>query len=312
MLHIIKTILKQYNHKSFVFSLIYQELSRVKAMALKGVDDETYLRVKFRVSTGERLNLRNPQTFNEKIQWLKLYNRNPLYTELVDKYTVRDYVEKKIGSQYLTKCYGVYSRFDEIDFDQLPDTFVIKCTHDCGSAIFCKSKKDFSISNAKRRINKALKQNYYYQGREWPYKNTIPRIIIEEYLGDNSKCSLYDYKFFCFDGIPKALFVASGRYSGDMRVDFFDIDFNKLPFERGYPNSDLDIEKPVNFDKMVELASALSEDIPFVRVDFYNIDGRVVFGELTFSPGGGMEVFRPKEWDYVFGSWIKLPKEKTI
>ena len=279
---------------------------------LSGVSDETYIRIKYKASTGERLNLNNPQTFNEKIQWLKIYYHNPLYTQLVDKYAVREYVESKIGKQYLTKCYGVFKSFDEIDLDQLPDRFVMKCTHDCGSAVLCKSKKDFNRDKVKRKLEEALLHNYYYQGREWPYKNVIPRIIVEEYLEDQKIADLYDYKVFCFNGLPKILFITSGRHSGDMRLDFYDLDFNKLPFERGYLNSKLEIKKPANFDLMIELASKLSHDIPFVRVDFYNIQGRIVFGEMTFSPGGGMETFKPKKWDYILGSWIKLPDEKVI
>lgn len=312
MIHDLKVMMRRIYHKNTVFGHFYKILSRGKARILSKIDDETYLKIKFKTSTGDDLNLKNPRTFNEKIQWLKLYYHAPLYTKLVDKYAVREYVEGKIGNQYLTDCYGVYLRFDDIDFNNLPDRFVIKCTHDCGSIVLCHSKSGLDYNKTRKKINTALSQNYYYQSREWPYKNVKPRIIVEEYLEDQNLKDLYDYKFFCFNGVPKALFVATGRQSGDMRIDFYDMNFNKLPFERGYPNSDKKLRKPANFDKMVELAQTLSAGIPFVRVDFYDIGERIVFGEMTFSPGGGMEVFKPKKWDYIWGSWISLPEKKVL
>lgn len=312
MIYIIKAKVRKLYHKNKYFGQLYKILSNYKAALLSKMDDESFIKKKYKASTGETLDLNNPRTFNEKIQWLKLYNHMPLYTQLVDKYNVRDYVKEKIGEEYLTKCYGVYLRFEDIDFDKLPNKFVIKCTHDCGSVVLCDSKSKIDKSKIGKKLNSALSRNYYYQGREWPYKNVIPRIIVEEYLEDHTTNDLYDYKFFCFNGVPKVLFVSIGRQAGNLQLNFYDLEFNKLPFERGYPNFDKRIPKPKNFEKMIELAAKLSEGIPFVRVDFYDFEDRIVFGEMTFSPGGGMEVFKPRKWDYVFGSWINLPNEKTI
>lgn len=312
MIHIIKSNVRKLYHKNKYFGQLYKMLSNYKAALLSKMDDESFIKRKYKASTGEILDLKKPRSFNEKIQWLKLYNHIPLYTQLVDKYSVREYVKEKIGEEYLTKCYGVYSKFENIDFDKLPDKFVIKCTHDCGSVVLCDSKSKINMSKIGKKLNAALSRNYYYQGREWPYKNVIPRIIIEEYLEDHTTNDLYDYKFFCFSGVPKVLFVSIGRQEGNLQLNFYDMGFNKLPFERGYPNFDVNIPKPKNFKKMIELATKLSEGIPFVRVDFYDIEGRIVFGEMTFSPGGGMEVFKPKEWDYILGQWIELPANKVI
>lgn len=312
MIHRVKSKMRRLYHKNPYFGSLYKKASSIKATLLSKMNDELFLKIKFKTSTGESLDLNNPQSFNEKIQWLKLYNRIPLYTQLVDKYGVRDYVKEKIGEKYLTKCYGIYNHFEDIVFDDLPDKFVLKCTHDCGSVVLCDSNSRIDMVKVSKKLNSALARNYFYQGREWPYKNVEPRIIAEEYLEDQTTKDLYDYKFFCFNGVPKVLFIAIGRQAGNLQLNFYDMDFNKLPFERGYPNYDKKIPKPKNFKKMIELAAILSEGIPFVRVDFYDIEDRIVFGEMTFSPGGGMEVFKPKKWDYILGEWIELPANKVI
>lgn len=279
---------------------------------LKSLSDEEFLRRMWRLRMNYELDLDNPKTFNEKIQWLKLYDRNPLYTELVDKYNVKKYVEKVIGKKYVIPVVGgAWKSANEIDFSELPDRFVLKCNHDCGSVVICNEKKDFNYKLAKNKLNKALKKNYYLQGREWPYKNVEPCIFAEEYMEDESGYELKDYKFFCFDGVPKMMFVASDRMSiEETKFDFFDMEFNQLPFTNGHPNSSLLPKRPHYFDEMKELASKLSAGIPHVRVDFYETNNNVYFGEMTFYHWGGMVQFDPIEWDYIIGKWIKLPERK--
>ena len=312
MIHIIKRKIRKLYHKYKYFGLFYQKLSRLKVDLLSKMSDESYVKIKYKTSTGEKLRLNNPRSFNEKLQWLKLYYHVPLYTQLVDKYSVREYVKEKIGEEYLTKCYGIYSRFEDIEFDKLPDKFVIKCTHDCGSVVLCDSKSKLDMRKIGRKLNTSLSHNYYYQSREWPYKNVIPRIIVEEYLEDRLTKDLNDYKFYCFNGVPKVFFISSGRKAGDLRLNYYDMKFHKLPFECDYPNFERKIEKPKNFEKMIELAAKLSIGIPFVRVDFYNIEGRIVFGEMTFFDSGGAAVFKPKKWNYILGKWIDLPAHKVL
>ena len=273
--------------------------------------DEDYLKKAYEIKVGKELDLNNPQSFNEKIQWLKIHDRNPSYTNLVDKYEVKKYIEEKIGSEYIIPSIGVYDNFDDIDFTKLPNQFVIKCTHDSGGLVVVKDKTKFDYKKAKKKINKSLKRNYYWRTREWPYKDIKPRIIIEEYMEDKKYHELVDYKILCFDGKAKILFTCSERFSEDgLKVTFFDMDWNKLPFERKYKSSKKDIEKPLNYDKMVELSEKLSKDLKFVRVDWYEINGKLYFGELTFYPGSGFEKFYPEEWDYKIGKWIELDTDK--
>lgn len=269
--------------------------------------DKLYLYLQFYIGVGKKLNLKNPKTFNEKLQWLKLYDRNPLYSVLVDKYAVKKWVADRIGSQYLIPTIGVWNQFEEIDIDKLPNQFVLKCTHDSGGLIIVKNKCDFDVPSAKKKIETCLKRKYYYSSREWPYKNVLPKIIAEPYMEDEYG-KLNDYKFFCFDGKVKALFIASDRQSDvdETKFDFFDRNFNHLPFTKGHPNAKNVPKKPQMFDKMLELAEKLSQGIPHVRVDFYEIGMNVYFGEMTFFSGGGFVPFEPEEWDFTFGSWIDL------
>lgn len=282
-------------------------LSKMNSIGLFNlIPDEIYLKLKYRIKMKKKLNLQKPETYNEKIQWLKLYDRKPEYTKLVDKYEVKKIVSEKIGEEYVIPLLGVYNSFDEIDFEKLPNQFVIKCTHDCGGIVICKDKKMFNKDEAKRFINKHLKTNYYYMHREWPYKNVIPRIIIEKYIVDESNVELKDYKFFCFNGEPKMLFIAVDR-PYDTKFNFYDMNFKKLPFMQHYKNFDRVAEKPKGFEKMIELARVLSKDIPHIRVDFYNVNGQVYFGELTLYHFSGFEKFEPEEYDKFLGDEIKLP-----
>ena len=226
---------------------------------------------------------------------------------------MKKYVSELVGAEYVIPIVGgPWFNPEDIDFDILPRQFVLKCNHDCGSVIICEDKNTFDFAAAKRKLGMAIKQNYYLEGREWPYKNVEPCIFAEQFMVDESGKELKDYKWICFNGIPKSLFIITGRYSGDMRLDWFDDKFKKLPFERGYPNSNITYGKPKAFEEMKELAQRLSQGIPFVRVDFYNVNGHLYVGEFTFFPGGGVEVFKPKEWDSIFGSWLDLSTVKKI
>lgn len=271
--------------------------------------DKMYLGILYRGVFNKKINFENPQTYNEKLQWLKLHDHNPEYIIMVDKYEVKKYIENKIGEEYIIPTLGVWNTFDEINFDLLPDQFVLKCTHDSGGLVICSDKKKFDKKAACKKITKSLNTNYFFSGREWPYKNVKPRIIAEEYMVDESGYELKDYKFFCFDGFVKAMYIASDRQlpGEETKFDFFDMDFKHLPFTNGHPNATHEIKRPESFDQMKELARKLSEGIPQVRVDFYDINGQIYFGELTFSHMSGMVPFEPEEWDYKFGEWIKLP-----
>jgi hypothetical protein len=254
----------------------------------------------------KKLDLSAPVTFNEKLQWLKLYDRKPEYSDMVDKAEAKRVVANLIGEQHIIPMLGIWEKFDDIDFNQLPDKFVLKTTHGCGGVIICKDKSKFDIAAVKKEIGFSYKYNYFAYGREWPYKSLKPRIIAEQLMVDESGVELKDYKFFCFGGEPKALFVATDR-PHDTRFDFFDLEFNHLPFTNGHENATKKIHKPLNFELMIEIARKLSQGIPHVRVDLYNINGKVFFGELTFFHWGGMVPFVPEEWDYTFGNWINLP-----
>lgn len=271
------------------------------------MSDELYLKLGYRSYMHKKLNLDNPKTFNEKLQWLKINDRRPEYTMFVDKYAVRSFISKTIGSEYLIPLVGgPWKSPDEIDFDMLPQQFVLKCNHNSGGVIICKDKASLDIAKAKKQLKVWMKHNSYPASREWPYKNVKPLIIAEEYIVDESGYQLKDYKFFCFDGCPKALFVATDRAT-DTRFDFFDMDFNHLPIKNGHENSDLPIAKPMGFEEMKRIASILSKGVPQVRVDLYDVNGKIYFGELTLSHWGGTTPFEPEEWDYRFGEWIKLP-----
>ncbi|MHA1755236.1 MAG: ATP-grasp fold amidoligase family protein [Promethearchaeota archaeon] len=274
------------------------------------IPDEIFLRIKYRLKIGNKLNLDNPKTFNEKLQWLKLNDRKPKYIDLVDKYKVREYITNKIGNKYLIPLLGVYNNFEEIDFDTLPNQFVLKPNHTSGNIYICKDKKSINKKDLKRRINTWLNREYYWVHREWPYKNIKPKIICEKYMVDESGVELKDYKFFCFYGEPKALFVATDR-GIDTRFDFYDLNFSHLPFTQHYKNGVKKIVKPSGFNEMIQLSKILSKDIPHVRVDFYDIYGRIYFGELTFYHFSGFEKFEPVEYDEIFGSWLELPLDIT-
>lgn len=271
-------------------------------------DDRKFIEFIWKKKMNYPLNLDNPQTFNEKLQWIKLYDHNPLYTKMVDKYEAKDYVASLIGNEYIIKTLGVWDRFDDIDFGTLPNQFVLKCTHDSGGLVICKDKSKFNIPIAKQIIEKSLKRNFYSSAREWPYKNVKKRIIAEEYVEDAKTKELRDYKFFCFNGEPKIMFISKDRQNrNEPYVDFFDMNFNHLDMRRGHPNAPVPPQKPDNFELMKELAKVLSKGFPELRVDFYEANGKVLFGELTLFPAAGLVPFEPEKWDRIMGEWIKLP-----
>ena len=271
---------------------------------------DAFLKRMYKINMGKELNLTDPINYTEKLQWLKLYDHRPEYTTMVDKYEVKKYVADRIGKQYVIPLLGVWDSADEIDFDVLPDRFVLKTTHDSGALVICKDKSKLDVKAAKKRLNHFLGRRYYDCNREWPYKNVKPRIIAEQYMEDSTHKELRDYKFFTFGGVPKVLYIAQGRGRGEPTVaDFFDMNFNHLPFTIDHDMADVPPEKPACFEEMKRLAAILSEGTPQLRVDFYEVDGKVYFGEMTFFHCSGMEAFHPEEWDKTFGDWVELPQK---
>ncbi len=294
-------------HKAY--KKIFNFISQYKIVKLVNlVPDQLYLKLVYWLQTGEKLNFSNPVTYNEKLQWLKIYNRKELYTHMVNKFEVREYVAKIIGEEYLIPLIGVWDSFDEIDFNKLPEKFVLKCTHDSGGIAVCHSQKDFDVKKERKKFRRLLKNNYFNYLREWPYKNVVPQIVAEQLMTDGSGTDgqqLQDYKFFCFNGIPKLIMVVQDRF-GTTKSNFYDMNFNIIDLRIGNPNFSEHIEKPINFDLMVEIAKRLSEGLKHIRVDLYNIRGKIYFGELTFFHWGGMSIIEPYEWNVKMGNWIKI------
>lgn len=275
---------------------------------MRYISDEVYLKLRFFLCMNKRLNLLTPTSFNEKLQWLKLNYRDKTYEMLADKYAVKKYVEENFPEINIIPNICVWNSVEEIDVTLLPKQFVLKCTHDTGSTIICKEKDSFDLESAKNKLNKALKTNMFYIGREWVYKNIKPQILAEPYLSDTSE-ELRDYKFMCFNGVVKCCFVCSDRFSSKgLHVTFFDRDWNVMPFTRHYPMKKEGIPKPECYEEMIDLAEKMSKNMPFVRIDLYEIDKKVYFGEYTFFPGSGLEEFSPDEWDNKMGEWINLPE----
>ena len=272
------------------------------------VPAEAFLKRMYRIHMGRELHLKDPQTYTEKLQWLKLYDHRPEYTVMVDKYAVKNYVSKKIGPEYVIPLLGVWDKVEDIDFDSLPKQFVLKTTHDSGGIVVCKDKEKLDMVKAKKQLRYFLNRNYYDRNREWPYKHVPHRILAERYMEDPRQGELRDYKFFTFGGVPKVLYIAQGRgLGGETVADFFDMDFQHLPFTIDHKMAPVPPEKPKNFEKMKQLAAILSEGTPQLRVDFYEVDGKIYFGEMTFFHCSGMEAFHPGKWDQIFGSWVELP-----
>ena len=272
--------------------------------------DRKYLEKIYKIIMGSPLNLNDPQTLNEKLQWLKLYDKKPIYTKMVDKYEVRDIISKKVGNEYLVPLLGVWDKFDDIDFDSLPDKFVLKCTHDSGGLVICTEKKKFDKRKAKRKINYCLRKNYYISSREWPYKNVKPRIVAEKYMVDESGWELKDYKIFCFNGHAEYVEVDFNRYV-EHKLNPYDFDWNPLDFCDSSKNDfTVNIPRPKRLEDMRMIAEKLSKDLDFLRVDFYSIGDRIYIGELTLSPGSGFIQFNPRETDLYYGKKLTLTKFK--
>ena len=276
--------------------------------------DALFLRGLFILKMGERLNLKVPKTYNQKLQWLKLNDRIPSHCNMVEKYEAKLLAEKIIDKKYIIPTFGVWDHYEDIDFSKLPDQFVLKATHGCGNrdVIICKDKTTFDFAKAKKKIEYSLRHNEVYKNqREWPYKNLKRRIIAEQYLSDDNVAFLQDYKFYCFNGEPQIVAVSNDRNSVSVTCfDYYDMSFIHLPFTWGGPNYPNLIKKPKAFEEMIEVARKLSHGLIHVRIDLYNINGSIYFGEWTFYDSSGFEKFHPKEWDYKFGDMIKLPIQK--
>lgn len=274
--------------------------------------EKTYLRLMFRWKLGYKLNLKNPKTFNEKLNWLKLYNRHPEYTMMVDKYKVKNYIAEKIGAEYVVPLYGVWERVEDIDWEALPERFVLKTNHNSCYNLVCRDKSKVNRDDANKAMRNSLGKNLYYGLGEWPYKNVSPRVISEKLLeskGGNNSSPLIDYKFWCFDGKPTLMYFSikgEGCYE-----NFYDMDFNFVDINHGWPRHKPEFMKPASWEKMKEIAAVLSKDIPFVRVDFYEIDGHPYFGELTFFDWAGLRPFDTYETDLRLGELIHLPSTKV-
>lgn len=269
--------------------------------------DKTHIKKVYFERTGKKLNLKKPTSFNEKCNWLKLYDRKPIYTVMADKYLAREYITERIGDNHLIPLIGIWDNANDIDFDALPDKFVIKCNHDNG-VIICRDKKDLDYEEVRKNLNNRLKRDYYRKNREWPYKNIPRKIICEKLLENSSGENLLEYNVFCFNGVPKFFKVGSVLSDGTLAKDFYDINWNHLDMKTGASAGDI-FPKPIHYDKLIEIAEKLSDGTTHVRVDFYNCDNKLYNGELTFFSNGGHMKFTPEKWDYIWGDCLTLPKK---
>lgn len=301
----------------FCFSSKYRFLLLASHGFFHDWSDEDYIKKKYKYLVGTDLDLDNPRTFTEKLQWLKLHDRKQEYTTMVDKFEAKQWIAARIGSEFIVPTLGVWNKFDDIDFNILPQKFVLKCTHDSGGVVIVRDKSQLNRLKIKAMLERNLKKNFYWIGREWPYKNIIPRIIAEEYLEETTEVRnlntakighhLTDYKFFCFNGEPKIVYISEDK-SENPKTDFFDMAYNHLSLRMRDPNADIPPSKPDCFEKMKKLARILSKGIPHIRVDFYVVNGKVYVGELTFYHCSGFAPVIPSEWNYKLGDWIQLPK----
>lgn len=271
------------------------------------------VRLLYRKFYGYWPNLKNPRTFDEKMQWYKLYYRHPLMTELADKYAVRKYVERKGFPEILNELYGVYHDADEMDLSALPDRFVVKATHGWNMNYICRDKKNIPWDECRRTMNGWLKVNHYAWAREWSYKNIQPRLICEKYLENDEFHELIDYKFWCYNNKPTVLFVCTGRFGANgVRYNAYDMNWNRIYAYKGKPGSDLAIEKPKTLERMILVAEKLCQGFPFVRIDLYSVKDQVIFGEITFYPDAGFTPFTPDHYNIVFGDYFILPEKNHL
>lgn len=272
---------------------------------LRFIPDEPYLKMVYRIKTGKKLNLKNPKTFCDKLNWLKLHDIHPEYTRLADKIAVRGYLKEVLGEDICIPMLGAWEHYDDIDFDALPDQFVLKCNHDSGSVKIIKDKSQMDHADLRKFFEGRLRLNPYVLGREYPYRDIKPMIMAEKYMVPKGENDINDYKFLCFDGKPMLVFAVTNRHT-DCRLDYFDMEYSHLPIRDTYPNSDIPASKPEGFEQMRALAEKLSRGIRVVRIDFYEIGGKVYFGEYTFYDGGGFWPKEPEEWEYKLGDLINL------
>lgn len=292
-------------NKPSVFQLVFIKLLQFLSPFIKS--DVRYLKWYFFLYTGTWIDFNNVRTFSEKIQWLKLHNKDPKYTTIADKYLFKNYVEDILGPGYTFPLLGAWDSFEEIDFDELPDKFVLKTNHNSGGVWIIKDKSKIDYGSLKKDVEKQLSRNYYYPGREFPYKDIKHKIIAEQFMEEASGDDLKDYKVFCFDGKPTYIQVDLDRFIEHKR-DFYDAQWNMMDFGVLFPRSNKRIEPPENLKEMIEIAKKLSDGFSFIRVDLFNIKGKIYVGELTFHPGGGVERFTPKEWDGRLGEMINLER----
>ena len=270
------------------------------------------LKIEFKRHAGYKLNLKKPKTFNEKLQWLKLYWYDSRAVICADKYSVRKYIESKGLGHILNDLYGVYDKVEDINFDTLPDKFIMKVNHGCGQNLVCTNKSQIEWDAEKKRFKKWLKTSHYFKSLEWVYRDIHPRIIVEKLIETKDGKPPKDFKIFCFNGEPKCLFVAKDRGEGTTKFDFYDLNWNPITVKNYYPNSNKIMTKPKELEDMIEYARILSEGFPHMRVDFYLEDGKVIFGECTFFHFSGNKPFEPIDFDYKLGSYLKLPlKEQS-
>lgn len=302
-----------------VFAVLVRKANKIRTMIMKqikqillwmsrAIPDKYYLRIVYRMKMGERLSLNNPRMYTEKIQWLKLNDAKPEYTQWVDKHLVKEYVARIIGEEHIIPTYGVWDRAEDIDFDVLPNQFVLKCNHDSTSVIICRDKESFDKEAACKKLSKCLKNDFFYVGREYPYRDVNRKILAEAYMEDEKLQELRDYKFFTFGGVPKIVHVVSNRQKADEDTygDFFDMDYKHVNLHMGHDFAPVPPEKPCNFEKMKQFARVLSAGTRHLRVDFYEVNGKLYFGELTFYQDSGWKKIEPTEWNKLLGSWIDL------
>lgn len=276
----------------------------------KWMSDKYFIKVFWKQMMGYPLDLKHPKTFNEKIQWMKLYDRNPRYTDLVDKLKVKDWVANKIGREFIIPTLAVYNNVDDIRLEDLPEQFVLKCNHDSGGIVICEDKSTFDLEAAKRKLKKCIEHNFYWDYRDWAYKNIERKFFAEQYIEPNTADGLADYKFFCFNGTPQYMYVANGRQTYDeVTFDFFDMQFNWIDVNNSHPNATCRISKPLSFELMKKNAAILSEGFNQVRVDFYESDGMCLFGEMTFYHCAGFAAFKPFDFDREMGNLFCVPEK---
>ena len=287
-------------------------LRKICSAGGRRIPDKLYLEMLYQVRMGEKLNLKNPVTFDEKLQWLKLYDRKPEYTKMADKYEVRKYVTDKLGEEYLIPLLGVWNQADEIDFTVLPEQFVLKCTHDSGSVIICRDRERFNEAEAREKLRKTLSTNYYYPSREWPYKDIKPRIIAEKYMTDESGVELKDYKIYTFGGVPHLIQVDFGRFTQHKR-NLYTTEWEYIDETIEYPRDpSVQIERPKKLKEMLSCAGKLAEGTASLRTDFYSINDRIYFGEITFYQEAGFAHFSSEEYAKELGRMIRLPEKKRV